>query len=380
LDNSATTPPYQEVIESFSKVSSRYYGNPSSLHQFGAEAENLLTRARHQVSDLLGVHPKEIVFTSGGTEGNNLAIKGAAFQYQKRGKHIITTLIEHDAVHEPIKQLEAFGFDVTYISVDENGFVNPDDIQSAIRMDTVLVSVIHVNNEIGSIQPIKDIGKMLQNYPKIIFHVDHVQGVGKVPLNIQEANIHLCTISGHKFHALKGMGVLYIKEGIQLSPLFSGGAQEFQLRSGTENVAGAVSLAKALRMTMDQYETNMETMTNMRETLRNGLKSIEGVIVNTPETQAAPHILNFTVKGMKAEVLLHSLEEKGIFVSTTSACSSKKKQPSKTLLAMGRSEEEANAAIRLSLSYMNINDNLDYIIQSISQSIEQLKKVMRDST
>ncbi|HWO97310.1 MAG TPA: cysteine desulfurase family protein [Bacillus sp. (in: firmicutes)] len=379
LDNSATTPPYQEVIESFSKVSARYYGNPSSLHQFGVEAENLLSRARHQVAGLLGVQPREVVFTSGGTEGNNLAIKGAALQYQARGKHIITTSIEHDAVHEPFKQLEQFGFDVTYVPVDRNGFVHTEDIESAIRPDTILVSVIHVNNEIGSVQPIEEIGHMLRKYPKILFHVDHVQGVGKVLLNIKEANIHLCTISGHKFHGLKGTGALYIKEGLILSPLLSGGSQEFQLRSGTENVAGAVSLAKALRMTMDQYEINIQRVSGMKERLMKELAKGERITVNTPVSQSAPHIINLTVKGIKAEVLLHSLEKKGIFVSTTSACSSKKKQPSKTLLAMGRSEEEANEAIRLSLSYLNINDDVDYVVQSIFASIEQLKEVMRDS-
>lgn len=379
LDNSATTPPYQEVIESFSKVSSRYYGNPSSLHQFGMEAENLLTRARGQLADLLGVQPKEMVFTSGGTEGNNLAIKGAAFQYQTRGKHIITTSIEHDAVHEPFKQLEQFGFEVTYVPPDQNGFVHAKDIESAIREDTILISVIHVNNEIGSIQPVEEIGSMLRKYPKVLFHVDHVQGVGKVPLNIKGANIHLCTISGHKFHGLKGTGALYIREGLVLSPLLSGGAQEFQLRSGTENVAGAVSLAKALRMTMDQYEINIDRVSGMKEKLMKELAKGEGIKVNTPASQSAPHIVNLTVKGVKAEVLLHSLEEKGIFVSTTSACSSKKKQPSKTLLAMGRSEEEANETIRLSLSYLNVKDDVDYVVQSIFVSIEQLKEVMRDS-
>lgn len=379
LDNSATTPPYQEVLESFLKVTSRYYGNPSSLHRFGMEAENLLSRARRQVADLLGVQPKEVVFTSGGTEGNNLAIKGAAFQYQTRGKHIITTSIEHDAVHEPFKQLEQFGFDVTYVPPDQYGFVHAKDIESAMREDTILISVIHVNNEIGSIQPVEEIGNMLRKYPKVLFHVDHVQGVGKVPLNIKGANIHLCTISGHKFHGLKGTGALYVREGVSLSPLLSGGAQEFQLRSGTENVAGAVSLAKALRMTMDQYEINIHHMLSMKEKLMKKLAKGDGMTVNTPASQSAPHIVNLTVKGVKAEVLLHSLEEKGIFVSTTSACSSKKKQPSKTLLAMGRSEEEANGAIRLSLSYLNRNDDVDYIVQSIFASIEQLKEVMRDS-
>ncbi|MFC3883244.1 cysteine desulfurase family protein [Bacillus songklensis] len=379
LDNSATTPPYPEVVDSFSKVSTHYYGNPSSLHQFGMEAENLLTRAREQMAELLGVQSKEIIFTSGGTEGNNLAIKGVAFQYQTRGKHIVTTTIEHDAVHRPLQQLEQLGFDVTYVPVDQHGFVSTEDIESAIRPDTILVSVIHVNNEIGSVQPVIEIGKMLKKHPKVVFHVDHVQGVGKVPLNIREANIHLCTISGHKFHGLKGTGALYIKEGVVLSPLLSGGSQEFQLRSGTENVAGAVALAKALRLTMDHYQKNVHRISAMKEQLIKALEKHDGIVVNTPVEHSAPHIVNITVKGLKAEVFLHSLEKKGIFVSTTSACSSKKKQPSKTLLAMGRSEEEADQAIRISFSYLNIEEDVNYIIQSIFTSIEQLKEVMRDS-
>ena len=211
FDNSATTKPFPEVIDSFVKVSADYFANPSSLHAFGGQAEKLLSQARTQAAKLLSVKSNELIFTSGGTEGNNLAVKGSALFYKNRGKHVITTEIEHPSVKEPFKQLEAIGFDVTCIPVDSNGRVNVTDIEQAIRHDTILVSVMHVNNEVGSIQPIKEIGRLLQNYPKIVFHVDHVQGIGKVPLKLNECHIDLCTISAHKFHGLKGTGLLYIQ-------------------------------------------------------------------------------------------------------------------------------------------------------------------------
>lgn len=377
LDNSATTQPYKEVIDSFVKVSTDYFGNPSSLHGLGGQAERLLSRSREQVATLLNVSPKEIVFTSGGTEGNNMAIKGVAFQYQNRGKHIITTEIEHDSVHQPFKQLEEWGFDVTYLSVNEEGLISVEELKNSLREDTILVSVIHVNNETGVIQPIDEIGHMLDEYPKAIFHVDHVQGIGKVPLDFKKASIDLLTLSGHKFHGLKGTGVLYAREGIKLAPLLSGGEQESHFRSGTENVPGVVALAKALRMTLENADDKNERIKKLRKILVGQLSDQRHLTINSP-SHGAPHILNVTFHGMKAEVFVHALEDKGIYVSTTSACSSKKKSPSKTLLAMGKKREDADQAIRISLSYQTTQEDAEKAATAILQAVEELKEVVKE--
>ncbi len=377
FDNSATTKPFPEVIDSFVKVSAEYFANPSSLHAFGGQAEKLLSQARTQAAKLLSVKSNELIFTSGGTEGNNLAVKGSALFYKNRGKHVITTEIEHPSVKEPFKQLEAIGFDVTCIPVDSNGRVNVTDIGQAIRPDTILVSVMHVNNEAGTIQPIKEIGELLNNYPQILFHVDHVQGMGKVPIQLNQWHVDLCTISAHKIHGLKGTGILYIREGVQLEPLLSGGNQEGKRRSGTENVAGAVSMAKALRLIMEKHEDKSEHLSMVSKVLRTGLEKIEGVVVNTPKTNAAPHILNISLPGMKSEVVVHALEEKDIYVSTTSACSSKQKTVSSTLTAMGVSESIAGSAIRLSLSYDNTIEEAEKVIKAVQETVEALRKVMK---
>ena len=377
LDNSATTKPLPEVIDSFVKVSKEYFGNPSSLHGIGGQAEKLLSQARSQVARLLSVKQKEIYFTSGGTEGNNLAIKGIAFAYKDRGKHLITTTIEHASVRESFKQLESMGFEVTEIPVDSNGRVHVVDIEEAIRPDTILVSVMHVNNEVGTIQPIEEIGQLLKKYPKILFHVDHVQGIGKVPLDLNESHVDLCTISAHKFHGLKGNGLLFVRDGVMIHPLFTGGSQEGKVRSGTENVAGVVCMSKALRLILDKLQTELEQLKKVSNELRKGLEKIDGIVINTPEKFAAPHILNFSVPHVKSEVFVHALEEKDIFVSTTSACSSKQKTISNTLVAMGIPEERAGSAIRLSLSYYNTLDEVKKVLSAVEQTVEGLRKVMK---
>lgn len=376
FDNSSTTKPFREVLESFSKVSSEFYGNPSSLHGLGAQSEKLLSQAREQIAKLLHVQKNEIYFTSGGTESNNIAIKGTALMHKGRGKHLITTEIEHPSVKESMEQLKELGFRVTYIPVDANGVVKTEDIEKAICHDTILVSVMHVNNEIGAIQPIEEIGQLLTQYSKILFHVDYVQGIGKVPLDIHESYIDLCTISGHKFHGLKGTGALYVRDGVRISSLISGGGQEWKLRSGTENVAGMVAMSKALRMTFLEQEKHLNHMVQIKDFLRSKLEMIEGVTIHTPITYSAPHILNFSIKGFKAEVFVHALEEMQVIVSTTSACSSKKQKPSSTLLAMGIPEEEALSAIRISLSYENTQGEAEQFIKIVNQAVARLRKVM----
>lgn len=377
FDNSATTKPYKEVVDAFVKVSTDFFGNPSSLHQIGGEAEKLLSRGRKQIAELLAVKPSEIIFTSGGTESNNLAIKGAALKNRHCGNHIITTNVEHASVRESVQQLKEMGFEVTFIPVDHEGRVKAEEIAGAITDETILVSVMHVNNEVGSIQPIQEIGELLKDYPKILFHVDHIQGVGKIPLNLTNRHIDLCSFSAHKFHGFKGTGFLYIRDGVQLTPLFTGGSQEGKQRSGTENVAGMVSLAKALRMTLDFEEKKIDDVLEVKEALRKGIEKIEGITVHTPVNNAAPHILNFSVKGFKAEVFVHALEEKNIYVSTTSACSSKKSAGSSTLFAMGVPEELAKSAVRVSLSYDNTIDEAQYVIAAIQETVNQLKEVMK---
>jgi len=376
FDNSATTKPYKEVLDSFLTVSSEYFGNPSSLHSMGGQAEKLLFQAREQVAKLLNVKSSEIYFTSGGTESNNIAIKGAALLNRNKGRHLITTSVEHASVRAAMEQLEHEGFEITYLPVDENGRVRPNDVEQAIRKDTILISIMQVNNEVGTVQPIKEIGEMKKKHPHILFHVDTVQGIGKVPLSLYESSVDLCSLSAHKFHGLKGTGILFIREGARLAPLFSGGNQERKMRSGTENVAGAVALAKALRMTMGKSETGMERMKKIKSMLRSGLHEIEGVVVHTPIENSAPHIVNFSLSGMKSEVFIHALEQQGVFVSTTSACSSKKKSPSKTLLAMGVSESLAESAIRISLSFDNTEEEAKKAILVMKKTANQLRKVM----
>jgi cysteine desulfurase len=377
LDNSATTKPYKEVLDTFLTVSEKYFANPSSLHSKGGEAENLLTAARKSIAALLDVQPSEIVFTSGGTEGNNIAIKGIAYQHQNRGKHLITTAVEHASSYESFQYLETQGFEVTYLPVNKAGVISIEDLKEAIRPETVLISMLYVNNETGTIQPIKEIGEILKNHKKIFFHVDNVQGIGKVPLQLKEWGIDLCTISAHKIHGLKGTGLLYIKNGVTLSALLTGGEQEYRKRAGTENVAGIASMAKALRLTLDVMRIKKDKMLAVKQVFIEGLKKIEGVELNTPEKHSAPHIVNFSVEGIKPEVLIHSLDKRDIFVSTRSACSSKQGGASRILLEMGLGERRASTAIRISTSYENSVEEAKNTLQVLEEEILNFKKVMR---
>jgi cysteine desulfurase len=376
FDNSATTKPYKEVLETYSKVSEVYFGNPSSLHTLGKEAEMLLDQGRDQIAKLLKVNKKEIIFTSGGTEGNNLAIKGTALEHRNRGKHLITTNVEHASNFEAFGQLEQFGYEVTYLNVNEDGEISLDELKNALRDDTILVSMIHVNNELGSIQPIKDVGKLLSAYPKIYFHVDHVQGMTKVPLSFKDCHIDLCTISGHKFHGPKGTGALYVRQGVKLFSLFTGGVQENNLRAGTENIPGCVAMAKALRLSMEKYVENKNHLSNLRERLINALAEMDGVVINSPKN-GAPHIVNFSLPGIKPEVVIQALGEYQIYVSTKSACSSKLAEPSRILMVTGLGVERAESAIRSSFSFENTIEEVDEFVATLQIIYSQLKEVMR---
>lgn len=378
LDNSATTKPFAEVIESYTTVSQKYFGNPSSIHRIGMESEKLLIQAREQIAGLLGVKSNEIFFTSGGTEGNNSVLKGIARTHKGKGNHIITTTVEHDSIHKVMEQLEADGFSISYIPVNEFGQVSIEDIRKNIRTETILVSVMHVNNEIGSIQPIEGIANLLSNYPNIFFHVDGVQGIGKQTISLNEAKIDAYTISAHKFHGLKGNGVLYIKEGKRIEPLLAGGGQENAFRSGTENVAGAVATAKALRIQLQNQKEKLTILKQLNVYLREQLATIEGISIHSPALEkSVPHILNFSIEGIKAEVFVHALEEHDIYISTTSACSSKTNIISKTLLGIGVPEQIAESSFRISLSYENTMEEMKQVIAAIKDSKEWLRGVMK---
>ncbi|MBB5172758.1 cysteine desulfurase family protein [Texcoconibacillus texcoconensis] len=375
FDNSATTQPYKDVVETYTKVVQQYIGNPSSLHPLGRQAERLITQAREAVSSLLGVKSKEILFTSGGTEGNNLAIKGTAFRYRNRGRHLITTKVEHPSVYEAFQYLEGQGFEVTYLPVDKTGAVSVQKVKEALREDTILVSLIHVNNELGTVNPIQEVGRLLADYPKVLFHVDHVQGIGKVSLPFKGSGIDLCTVSGHKFHGLKGTGFLYLREGIWIDPLLHGGSQELRHRAGTENIAGAVSLAKALRLTLENQQNKTEKIKQLQGMIVNAVREIHGTHVNSME-DGAPHIIHFSVPGLKPEVLVQALAEEGIYVSTKSACSSKQSEPSRVLQETFRDEELAKSGIRVSLSYDNTEEEANTLITTLNRVIPELLEVV----
>ncbi|MFD3445298.1 cysteine desulfurase family protein [Microbacteriaceae bacterium 4G12] len=377
FDNSATTKPYEEVLQSYVTVAQKYFGNPSSIHSLGSEAERLLAQSRSIVAGLLHVKPSEIIFTSGGTEGNNLAIKGTAMKHRTRGRHVITTNIEHASVFEAYKQLEKLGFDVTYLPVNEQGIVSIEELQRAIREDTILVSMIHVNNETGVIQPVEEAGKLLKQYPKIVFHVDDVQGIGKVPLSFYDMGVDLCTMSGHKFHSVKGTGILYIREGVTLEPLLSGGQQEHYYRSGTENVPGIIAMTKALRITLEEQQKKIAHLKKLQQELISFFKTLPNTVINTTESMCAPHILNVSFVGLKPEVVVHALEEHDVYVSTKSACSSKAKDVSRVLSEMGISQKVAKSAIRISLSYENTLEEVRQFEEIVTNVLAKLYEVMR---
>ncbi|MFG6116637.1 cysteine desulfurase family protein [Halobacillus sp. MO56] len=375
LDNSATTKPYPEVVQSFQKVAEQYYANPSSIHRFGSEAERLLLQSKKQAAQLLKVSPEEVIFTSGGTEGNNIAIKGIALEHQNRGKHIITTQIEHPSVLQACGALESLGFEVTYLPVTETGSVRVDDIKANIRQDTILISIMSVNNELGTVQPIREIGQLVTQYPKTFFHVDHVQGLGKIDIDFYDCGIDLCTMSGHKIHGLNGTGALFVKRGTTLFPLHHGGGQEGAYRAGTENLAGNVSFVKALRMIMEQKQTAVKKLETLNEQLRKGLAAIPFVIINSP-ADAAAHIVNISVPGFKPEVVIHALGEKDIYISTMSACSSKRSDESAVLAACQLREDRTTSALRVSMSFQNTQEEIDTFVSELKKVLMELNKVM----
>ena len=376
FDNSATTKPYPEALATYTEVATRIWGNPSSLHNLGSQATRILEASRKQIAELIGKKAEEIYFTSGGTEGDNWVLKGVAFEKAPFGKHIIVSDIEHPAIKESATWLETQGFEVDYAPVDARGFVKVDALASLLRPDTTLVSVMAVNNEIGSIQPIHDIAALLEDRPTISFHVDAVQALAKVATaGYLPERVDFATFSSHKFHGLRGVGFVYIKEGKKITPLLTGGGQEKEMRSTTENVAGIAATAKALRLAMENQEAFVSKTQQMKEVIRKELANYPDVTIFSGEDHFAPHILTFGIKGVRGEVVVHAFEEFDIYISTTSACSSKAGKPAGTLIAMGVDKSIAQTAIRLSLDLENDMSQVEQFLTKFKLIYEQTRKV-----
>jgi cysteine desulfurase len=366
FDNAATTKIYDDALTSYVQVSQKFFGNPSSLHQLGVDAYQVLTKARAQVASLLSVQPEEIFFTSGGTESNNWAIKGTALEKSVFGKHIITTKIEHPSVIQTCKQLERFGFEVMYLDVDSKGIVSIDQLKESLRKDTILVSVMAVNNEVGAVQPIAEIAKVLEEYPSIHFHVDAVQAVERASQLLAIGRIDLLSLSAHKFHGPRGVGIMYKKFGRKIQALLTGGGQEKGERSTTENLPGIVATTKALRMALEEESVTGE----LRSQLWKELATKSEIRIFSPE-DGASHVLCFAIKGVRGEVVVHAFENHGIYISTTSACSSKKGDSSSTLYAMDVPTEWATGAVRVSFSNDNTKEEVEQFIEVLHQLMKQ---------
>lgn len=376
FDNSATTKPYPEALATYTEVATRIWGNPSSLHNLGSQATRILEASRKQIAELIGKKAEEIYFTSGGTEGDNWILKGVAFEKAPYGKHIIVSDIEHPAIKESAAWLKTQGFEVDYAPVDARGFVKVDALASLLRPDTTLVSVMAVNNEIGSIQPIHDIAALLENRPTVSFHVDAVQALAKVATEVYlPERVDFATFSSHKFHGLRGVGFVYIKEGKKITPLLTGGGQEKEMRSTTENVAGIAATAKALRLAMENQEAFASKTQQMKEVIRKELANYPDVTIFSGEDHFAPHILTFGIKGVRGEVVVHAFEEFDIYISTTSACSSKAGKPAGTLIAMGVDKSIAQTAVRLSLDLENDMSQVEQFLTKFKLIYEQTRKV-----
>lgn len=376
FDNSATTKPYPEALATYTEVATRIWGNPSSLHNLGSQATRILEASRKQIAELIGKKAEEIYFTSGGTEGDNWVLKGVAFEKAPYGKHIIVSDIEHPAIKESAAWLKTQGFKVDYAPVDARGFVKVDALASLLRSDTTLVSVMAVNNEIGSIQPIHEIAALLEDRPTISFHVDAVQALAKVATEVYlPERVDFATFSSHKFHGLRGVGFVYIKEGKKITPLLTGGGQEKEMRSTTENVAGIAATAKALRLAMENQEAFASKTQQLKEVIRKELANYPDVTIFSGEDHFAPHILTFGIKGVRGEVVVHAFEEFDIYISTTSACSSKAGKPAGTLIAMGVDKSIAQTAVRLSLDFENDMSQVEQFLTKFKLIYEKTRKV-----
>lgn len=374
LDHSATTPVDPEVASLMMTYYTEKYGNPSSIHSFGQEAKQALEEARRQVADFIGAKPEEIIFTSGGTEADNLAIIGATKAYQKKGKHLITSAVEHHAVLETLEYLAKNGFELTILPVDENGRVSVEDVKKAIRPDTIFMSIMHANNEVGTIQPIAEIGRIARERG-VIFHVDAVQSLGKIPVNVDAMNVDMLTISSHKIYGPKGVGALYVRKGIRLTPRAHGGGQEKKRRSGTENTPGIIGFGKACELSQERMAEEALRLEKLRDRLLHGItERIDHVKVNGPQgSERLPNNVNVSIQFVEGESLLLSLDMLGIAASSGSACTSGSLDPSHVLLAMGMPHEIAHGSLRFSLGRQNTQEDVDYVLDQLPKIVERLR-------
>lgn len=374
LDHAATTSVRDEVVEAMLPYFKDSFGNASSVHSFGREAKKALDTARETVAEILNADFNEIIFTSGGTESNNLAIKGVAHQYKQRGMHLITSAIEHPAVLNPMKELEKEGFTVTYLPVNEQGIVSVEAFQNAVRDDTILVSIMHANNEIGTIQPIAAIGKIARERG-ILMHTDAVQSVGYLNIDVDDLNVDLLTLSAHKIYGPKGVGALYVRKGVQLVPQIRGGAQERRKRAGTENTAGIVGLAKALELAHREQAAVVPKIEKLRDRLLEGILQIPHTRLNGSRTERLPNNINVCFEFIEGESLLLNLDLKGIAGSSGSACTSGSLEPSHVLLALGLPHEIAHGSLRLTLGRDNTDAEIDYVLECLPPIVERLRQM-----
>lgn len=381
LDNSATTRCTKSVAQVLTEVMCGAYGNPSSLHHKGVEAERYVRGARETIAKTLKCTPKEIFFTSGGTESDNLAIRGAAYANARQGRHLITTSVEHPAVLNTMQYLEQQGYEVTYLPVDEYGRVRLSDIEAAMRPDTILVSMMHTNNEIGALEPIAEAGELIKRVnPNTLFHVDAVQGYGKSRIYVKRMKIDMLSVSAHKIHGPKGIGFLYVGDRVKIRPIVFGGGQERGLRSGTENVPAIAGMAQAAEEIYQNLDEDVERMYGLRARLEDGIRRLENVRFNTlPGRESAPHVLSVSFAGVRSEVLLHALEDKGIYVSAGSACASNHPETSgsATLRAIGLEKELLNSTIRFSLSAFTTEEEIDDTVQALGELVPMLRRYTR---
>lgn len=379
FDNSATTRCYDSVKEIVIRTMTEDFGNPSAMHLKGVEAEKYVKDSATKLARILKVQEKEILFTSGGTESDNLALIGAAMANKRSGNHIITTAVEHPAVSQPALFLQEQGFEVTYLPVDSRGVVKLDALEAVLRPDTILVSVMYVNNEVGAVMPVEEIGRRIrERSPKALFHVDAIQAFGKYRIYPKKMGIDLLSVSSHKIHGPKGVGFLYINEKAKLQPQILGGGQQSGMRSGTDNVPGIAGLGVAAEEIYRDLDANVEKMYSLKEHIAKGLEKIPDIRINGMALrEGAPQILSISVMGVRSEVLLHSLEERGIFVSAGSACSSHKRKPSSTLTAMGMAKDQIESTVRLSFSEENTAEEADYFLQVMGELVPVLRRYSR---
>ena len=368
LDYSATTPVNEEVLRTFVETSRKYIGNPNSLHKLGVEANNLIEAATRQIAKLLNVKEKEVIYTSGSSESNNMAIKGIAFKYQNRGKHIITTEFEHSSIYGPLTYLQKQGFKVDFVKCDEKGIVDLEDLENLLTDETILVSICAVNSEIGIVQPLDKIAEIIKKYPKCFFHVDMTQALGKIKVNLD--NIDLASFSAHKIYGIKGIGLLYKKENIVLEPLIHGGKSTTVYRSGTPATALIASISKAMRLILENIDDNYSYIDKLNSKLKKELGKYPDVYINSNE-YCIPNILNISVVGIKPETMLHALEKYDIYISTQTACSTG--TVSKSVYALTKDEERAKSSIRISLSHLTKQEEIDYFLSKFDMCYKELK-------